>query len=371
MASRLEGADVQALRQFVGQSPWTVEEVPRRLAHQVVDWVSEAEVWVVDETSFPKAGQPSVGVARPDGGALGKMAHCPVAVSLHWSSAEARCPIWWGLYLPKEWREDKQRAAEVKLPPGTVYRSKTPLALEAVDQALAWGRPPLPGVADSADGNDFGFRQAWRERHLQYAVQVEPPTAVWTENPNLPVPAPKKKMGRPRRYPPPEALARPESLEKVAQNLPASAWRHVTWRQGSRGAQGSRFALLPIWAAHGWSEHAHPQRVREWRRVEWPEGEEPPTQDWLAQLGSPPLGLRRFVRIAKARGRIEQDDRELKGELGLDHYEGRPWLGGYHPVCWVTMAYAFLRLEPVRLKKNSWYDVEPAPGPPAAPRAAD
>ena len=372
MASRIEGADVQALRQFVGQSPWAVEGVQRRLARKVVDLLSEAEVWVLDETSFPKAGQHSVGVARQYCGALGKIANCQVAVSLHWSSAEASCPIWWGLYLPKEWLEKKERAAEVKLPPGTVYRSKTQLALEAVDQALAWGLPPLPVVADSAYGNDFSFRQALRERHLQYAVQVEPTTTVWIEDPNLPVPAPKKKkMGRPRRYPPPEALARPESLEKVAQALPASAWRRVTWRQGSRGAQRSRFAVLPVWAAHGWSEHAHPRRVMESLLVEWPEGEKQPTKYWLAQLGSQPLGLRRFVRIAKARWRIEQDYRELKGELGLDHYEGRQWLGWHHHVCLVTMAYAFLRFEQARLKKNFWCDVESAPSPPAAPRAAD
>ena len=64
MASRIAGADVQALRQFVGQSPWTVEAVQRRLAHKVIDLLSEAEVWIIDETSFPKAGQHSVGVAR-------------------------------------------------------------------------------------------------------------------------------------------------------------------------------------------------------------------------------------------------------------------------------------------------------------------
>ena len=109
----------------------------------------------------------------------------------------------------------------------------------------------------------------------------------------------------------------------------------------------------------------------EWLLVEWPEGEKQPTKYWLAQLGSPPLGLRRFVRIAKARWRIEQDYRELKGELGLDHYEGRQWLGWHHHVCLVTMAYAFLRFEQARLKKNSGYDLEPAPSPPAAPRAAD
>ena len=130
LASRIAGADVQALRQFVGQSPWAVEEVQRRLAHKVVDLLSEAEVWIIDETSFPKAGRHSVGVARQYCGTLGKIANCQVAVSLHWASAEASCPLVWRLYLPKAWLEDAARAAEVKLPPGTAYRSKTELALE-------------------------------------------------------------------------------------------------------------------------------------------------------------------------------------------------------------------------------------------------
>jgi SRSO17 transposase len=362
MASRIPGADVQALRQFVGQSPWAVEEVQRRLAHKVVDLLSEAEVWILDETSFPKAGQHSVGVARQYCGALGKIANCQVAVSLHWSSPEASCPVVWRLYLPKEWLEDAARGAEVNLPPGTVYRTKTELALETIDQALAWGLPPRPVLADSAYGNDFSFRRALRDRHLPYAVQVEPTTVVWTEDPNLPVPAPKKKqMGRPRRYPPLEALPRPQSLEELAQKSPPSAWRGVTWRQGSRGAQRSRFLRRPVWAAHDWREQAHPPRVMEWLLVEWPEGEKQPTKYWLAQLAPQPLGLRRFVRIAKARWRVEQDYRELKEELGLDHYEGRHWLGWHHHVCLVTLAYAFLRAEQSRLKKNFWCDLELAP----------
>ena len=57
MAGRIEGADMQVLRQFVGQSPWAVDEVQRRLAHKVIDLLSDAEVWIIDETSFPKAGQ--------------------------------------------------------------------------------------------------------------------------------------------------------------------------------------------------------------------------------------------------------------------------------------------------------------------------
>jgi SRSO17 transposase len=132
-------------------------------------------------------------VARQYCGTLGKIANCQVAVSLHWSSAQASCPLIWRLYLPKAWLDDAARAAEVKLPAAIAYRSKTELALEAIDQALAWGLPPLPVLADSAYGNDFSFRQALRERQLQYAVQVEPTTVVWTADPNLPMPAPNKK----------------------------------------------------------------------------------------------------------------------------------------------------------------------------------
>ena len=355
LATRV-GGDVQALRQFLGQSPWDVEEVQRRLARKVVDLLSEPEVWIIDETAFPKAGEHSVGVARQYCGTPGQVANCQVAVSLHWSSAEASCPILWRLYLPKPWLEDRQRAAEVKLPPGTSYRSKTELALEAVDQALEWELPRLPVVADSFYGDDFGFRQALRERGLSYAVQVEPRTVVWTEDPNQPLPPPKR-GGRPRKYPPLEALPQPQNLRMLAEQLPASAWRIVTWRQGSRGPQQSRFAMISVWAAHGWRKQEHPPRVPEWLLVEWPQDSKDPIKYWLAQLGSQRPGLRRLVRIARARWRVELDYRELKQELGLDHYEGRHWRGWHHHVCLVTMAFLFLRSEQARLKKNFWCDL--------------
>lgn len=356
LAARVAGADVQALRQFVGQSPWEVEEVQRRLALKVVDLLSEPEVWIIDETAFPKAGKHSVGVARQYCGTLGKVANCQVAVSLHWSSAESSCPILWRLYLPKAWLEDAARAAEVKLPPGLAYRSKTELALEVLDRALEWELPRLPVVADSFYGNDFGFRQALRERGLPYAVQAEPTTVVWTEDPNRPLPPPKQ-TGRPRKYPPREARPRPQDLRALAEQLPASAWRTVAWRQGSRGRQRSRFARVPVWAAHGWRKQEHPPRVAESLLVEWPKESKAPTKYWLVQLGPSPVGWRRLVRIAKARWRVELDYRELKEELGLDHYEGRQWLGWHHHVCLVSIAYAFLRSEQARLKKNFWCDL--------------
>ena len=225
-----------------------------------------------------------------------------------------------------------------------------------IDRALAWELPRLPVVADSYYGNDFGFRQALRERRLSYAVQVEPTTVVWTEDPNRPWPTPKQR-GRPRHYPPLEALPQPQNLRALAEQLSASAWRTVSWRQGSRGPQRSRFARVPVWAAHGWRKQQHPPRVAEWLLVEWPQESEQPTQYWLTHWDGQSVGLRRFVRIARARWRVELDYRELKQELGLDHYEGRHWLGWHHHVCLVSIAYAFLRSEQARLKKNFWCDL--------------
>jgi SRSO17 transposase len=358
LAGRIAGADVQSLRQFVGQSPWAVEQIQQKLAEKVVDLLAEPEVWMIDETSFPKAGDASVGVARQYCGALGKIANGQVAVSLHWSTCEASCPLGWRLYLPQSWLETSARRAEGKIPDEIVYRSKNQLALDLVDQVLKWDVPRLPVVADSAYGNDHDFRAGLRARGLQYAVAVEPTTKVWTSDPAQTPVAASKPTGRPRQYPALKDLPEVKSLAEVAKDLPNQAWQDIVWRQGTKGPMRSRFAQVKVWAAHGWKRQEHPQRVMEWLLIEWPEEAAAPTDYWLAQLGGQSLGLRRLVKIARARWRVEMDYRELKEELGLDHYEGRHWLGWHHHVTLVSMAFAFLRSEQARAKKNFWCDVD-------------
>jgi len=366
IAARIEGAEVQALRQFVGQSPWEVEAVQRGLARWVVETLSEPEVWMIDETTFPKAGEHSVGVARQYCGALGKLANCQLAVSLHWSSAQMSCPISWRLYLPKAWAEDPVRRAAAKVPAPVVYQSKSELALELLDQALAWELPRLPVVADSAYGNDFSFRAALRQRGLDYAVAVEPSTKVWLQEPQrIPSPAGSGR-GRPHRQPPlVEGFPEPLDLASVAAQLPAAAWKKVTWRHGSKGPLRSRFAKVMVWAAHGWKKSEPLERVAEWLLMEWPEGAAAPCDYWLVRLGAGAVGLPRLIRTARARWRVELDYRELKEELGLDHYEGRHWLGWHHHVTLVSMAFGFLRGEQARAKKNFWCDVAPDAAAPA------
>ena len=328
-----------------------MEQIQQKLAEKVVDLLAEPEVWMIDETSFPKAGDASVGVARQYCGALGKVANCQVAVSLHWSTCAASCPLAWRLYLPQSWLATPERRAEGKIPDGLSYRSKNELALELINQVLSWEVPRLPVVADSAYGNDFDFRAGLRERGLQYAVAVEPSIKVWTTDPGLTPLAASKPKGRPREYPALKDLPAAKTLVEVANGLPKTAWRNITWRQGTKGPMRSRFGQVKVWAAHGWKRQEHPPRVMEWLLIEWPEDAVMPADYWLAQLGEQSLGLRRLVKTARARWRVGMDCRELKEELGLDHYAGRFWLGWHHHVTLVSMAFAFLRTEQAQVKK--------------------
>jgi hypothetical protein len=63
----------------------------------------------------------------------------------------------------------------------------------------------------------------------------------------------------------------------------------------------------------------------------------PPSQ---AQL-HPPYA----AELAVSDETIEHDYRELKGALGLDHFEGRSFRGWHHHVSLVSVAHGFVTLE--------------------------
>ena len=64
MAPRRPEAKEQNLQQFLSQSPWDWEPVRQALAERIESSFPAPEAWVVDDTSFPTQGEPSVGVQR-------------------------------------------------------------------------------------------------------------------------------------------------------------------------------------------------------------------------------------------------------------------------------------------------------------------
>jgi len=361
IANRLPDGDVQALQQFVNQSPWSSGEVRASLARKVErEFVPEA-YWLIDEVSFPKQGKHSVGVARQYCGALGKTANCQVAVTLDLGTEESSTPLDWALYLPEQWINDSVRREEAGVPEEITFKTKTELALDLIDEVREWGLQDRLVLADSAYGNAYEFRQGLRSRELDYIVQVSGDLMAWTKDPH-PSEPPMKRGGKiPRKRFYATELPPARSLCQIAKGLPSQSWKKITWREGTKGPLCSRFARVIVWMANGLVQGKTMTMPSEELLIEWPEGSKEPVKYWLSSLPPHRTSWRRLVRKAKGRFRIEQDYEEMKGEVGLDHFEGRSWQGWHHHVTLVTLAYAFLMLERMGNKKNFWIDVASCP----------
>ena len=348
MAAHVSDGNVQAMQQFIGQSPWPWSPLRKGLAHRLVAALHPAAAWVVDDTGFPKKGTHSVGVARQYSGTLGKIGNCQVAVSLHYATDDAAVPLDFTLYLPEEWLEEERRQ-EAGIPKEVTFQPKWTLALALIDRALAWEVPRGVIVADAGYGNTTEFRTGLAVRKIPFIVGVQNTTTVWVDSGSLVAPS-LGRRGRPRRKP--LDVGVPMSVAEVSQSWPQQQWQRVTWREGTKGPMTSRFGASRVLPSHGY-QHGGPKEETLWLLAEWPEEEAAPIKYWLSNLAAD-SSLLSLVRLAKIRWWIEQGYQQLKDELGLDHYEGRSWQGWHHHVTMTMLAFGFLTLETLYVKKNFW-----------------
>ncbi|BDT99003.1 hypothetical protein IFM12276_41040 [Nocardia sputorum] len=362
MAARL-GVDHQQLQQFVTTSTWDHTQVRARLTGWAARFV-DPDALVVDDTGFPKDGTASPGVARMYCGALGKRGNCQIGVSVHAATDWASAALDWRLYLPKSWDDHTAtdpdeaeqitaRRARCAIPDHARFREKWRLALDMLDEVLTWGMPARPVIADAAYGDSTAFRAGLTERGLTYVLAVSAATSVHPATAE-PVPPTYSGFGRPPTrtdYP-----DKPVTAKTMIITTGRSAGRFVTWRRGSRhtasnpgAVMRSRFLALRVRPANRNITRGPDGSLPEcWLLAEWPTGAAEPTDYWLATVASS-IPLRDLVRLAKIRWRIEHDYRELKDGLGLDHFEGRSWLGWHRHVTLTSIAQAIcttLRLTP-------------------------
>jgi len=350
MAARLAEGNVQALQQFVGQSPWGWDTVWQRLGRRMTAELEPEAAWVVDDTGFPKQGHHSVGVARQYSGTLGKTGNCQVAVSLHHVGQQGHAVLGWRLYLPESWAADEERRQQAGVPPEITFRPKWQLALDLIDQVRSWDLPGRVVIADAGYGEVTEFRDGLEARVLPYVVGVSAKVGVWTKPPQAEIPPHRGRGGPPKRYD--YGHQKPTSVGEVARQ--AKGWKKVRWREGTKGWLESRFLAMRVWPSHGFVR-GEPPHKEVWLLMEWPAQEKEPTDYFLCDLPAS-YTLRRLVRLARCRWKIEHDYHQLKEELGLDHFEGRSWTGWHHHVTLVMLAHAFLTLETLRAQKNFWVD---------------
>ena len=350
MAARVQPQNVrsahQSMHHLVAEAPWSDEAVLSTVAQQVLAKLIEVDEpvhWIIDDTGFPKKGRHSVGVARQYCGQTGKRDNCRVAVSLSIASERGSVPVGWRLYLPQEWAEDADRRAKAGVPAQVAFETKPALAMRQIEQALAAGYPRGVVLADAAYGDETAWRERLAGHGLTYAVGVKPGTTVWWGEYQPLVPAPPSgQAGRPATRFGRDATHQPISVAALARALPARAWRSLTWREGTAGPLGSRFARVRVRAAN-----LNRPRDEEWLIVEWAEGAEEPAHYWFSNLARH-TPWQEMIDTVMGRWRIERDYEELKQELGLGHYEGRNWRGFHHHASLCIAAYGFLVLERLR-----------------------
>jgi SRSO17 transposase len=362
MADRL-GVDHQQLQQFVTSSTWDYAQVRGRLARWAETFVLP-RAYVVDDTGYPKDGVASPGVARMYSGSLGKVVNCQIGVSVHAVTDWASAAIDWRLFIPTSWDDTaaehltdpqavaaiRARRAHSKIPDLVRHQEKWRQALDMLDeitgdeQAGGWGLPRRPVVADAGYGDTTEFRLELTRRGLPYVLAVKATTSAYPVD-TVPTAPPYTGRGRPSV---PRYRDTPTNLAELAIGAGRAAPRRVTWRHGSgknahnpTAAMTSRFLALRVRPANRDIPRAADGSLPAcWLIAEWPPGKTEPTDYWLSDL---PLDtpLRELVGLAKIRWRIEHDYRELKDGLGLDHFEGRSYLGWHRHVTLVALAQAF------------------------------
>jgi SRSO17 transposase len=314
----------EQLLHFLADSPWQDRSVRLCATRYAIAAMTERETvqaWILDDTGFIKQGNMSPGVQRQYTGSAGKTTNCQIGVSLTLATATIELPVDMDLYLPKSWTEDPARCRKAHIPSSMEYRPKWRIALDLIERASDADLPRALVLADSAYGDVGAFREGVRKLGLDYAVDV-------------------KKHTRIRLVCRDGSVSDIMSVADAADVIGASAYRKATWRQGTQRALSSRFATQRVRVVRAGESDGEEQ----WLVIERPSASAPPEHYVLATL--PKSATRkRLVSKLKQRWRIERTYEDMKGEFGLDHFEGRSYKGWHHHASTVLACYAFVVAE--------------------------
>ena len=341
MAARLAPDRYDRLHHFISSSVWDHQPLVDELARQADKLVGGTDAFlVVDDTSLPKKGTHSVGVAPQYSSMQGKRSNCQTLVSLTLARDEVPVAVGLRLFLPDAWlnASDRLDAAEV---PESFRRSltKPEIALEEIDRLMGLGIRFGTVLADAGYGLSAPFRQGLSARKLFWAVGIPKIQKVYPTDVIMIFPVAGK--GRPRQN------AIPDKLSMAAEDVLADAeWREVGWRRGTKGTLSARFAVKRVRVADG-----PPQRILDkgqqhlpgeeaWLIGEWRSSDE--RKYYLSNLPAD-TDILTLAASIKARWVCEQAHQQMKEELGLDHFEGRSWHGLHRHALMTMIAYAFLQ----------------------------
>jgi SRSO17 transposase len=305
LAEAVGDATPDGVQAFLSRVRWDADTVRDDLQAYVVRHLSDPDgVAVLDETGFLKKGEKSAGVQRQYSGTAGRIENCQIGVFLGYASRHGQALIDRALYLPADWAKNEDRRREAHIPTEIAFTTKPKLGLAMLERARQNNVPFAWITGDSVYGAEHAIRR-WAERHRRgYVLAV-------TSNHHL---------GQ-----------RP--VTSWIKRLPRKAWQRLSAGDGAKGPRRYDWVYIP----HSGAAPGFQCGLLVRRSIA------DPTELTFYMTHAPTgTSLARLVQIAGLRWPIESLFEQGKGEVGLDQYEVRSWIGWHRHITLSMFALAYL-----------------------------
>lgn len=354
------GVPPRTLQNFLSVLSWDHGAVRDRVAEVVCrDHAHPHAVGVIDETSDDKNGMRTPGVQRQWCGSKGKVENCIVTVHLAYATPEFHCLLDGDLFLPEGWSDDRQRCREAGVPDDVVYRPKWQIALELYDRAAANGVRFEWLTYDEGYGSKPGFLRGLIDRRQWFVGEVPSTFTGWITPPETTNrPYRKSGRGRPRQtprlkvgQPPPRSVAHHLAYSPVMRE---QEWVRYHVKDGQKGPIVWETKHVMISLADDAGLPTEPLHLLVCRNPL--DGE----IKYFVAHAPPETPAETLLLVAFSRWKVERCFEDGKGEVGLDHYEGRTWQGLIRHLILSSVSYLFLaKVHQEQRKKKSGVDGVP------------
>lgn len=323
------------VQRLLSTAQWDADEVRNDLRRYVLDHLGTPEaVLILDETGFIKKGNKSAGVKRQYSGTAGRVENCQIGVFLAYATPEGTALIDRELFLPKEWVADAARREEARIPEDIGAATKPELALKMLERAFDDG-VEAAWVTGDAVYSAYNIRSFLEQRQQPYILAVASNFHVWTWGERGPAQV---------------------HVKAVVEGFDPSAWQTLSAGSGSKGDRLYDWVWVSVTTLMGVAVEAGlgpilPEGFQRYvlarRRLD-----DPSDLAYYIAFAPEHIGLECLVQAAGSRWAIEVAFESAKGEVGLDQYEVRSWVGWYRHTTLAMLAHAFLVIVAAQEKKG-------------------
>ena len=358
MEEAVEGADYEALQQFISHSPWDSRAVMNRVATETDKLLGGTgrTGLLIDETAFAKKGTASVGVGRQWNGRLGKVENSQVGVFGALCAGDRVIPIDAELFLPESWNNDPARCKRSGVPEERFdHCTKPELALDIVRRQRGLGMRFDYVCADGLYGNSIAFCRSLDDDGEVFTVHIHSDKLIYLEDPDPKIPSRRSSRGRkPEKL---KAQSEPIRVDEFFEGLKEDDVKRITVRNTTTGELKVDAYRRPIWIWDGEEETA-----RCWTLYIRRDALSPNEIKYCLTNAPESTPTSAIAEMEAQRFWIERSFEDAKSQAGMAEYQIRGWRAWHHHMALVMMTMLFMTKQRMLYKDElpllSCYDVK-------------